>query len=58
MDDLKLFIRYVYKQLQYGIGCAQNHHHNKMQPRGGFGREGDLASLSSWYGSPFVDIDK
>lgn len=56
INDLKLVIRHVYKQLQCGLGCAKNH--NKTWPHGGFGREGDMASLSSWYYSLLVDTDK
>lgn len=47
MSDLKLVMRCVYKQLQCGLGCADNHMNNKTWPQEGFGREGDLASLSS-----------
>lgn len=58
MNDLKLVMRHVYKQLQCGIGCAKSQKNNKIWPHRGFGREGDLASLSSWYDSPFVYTDK
>lgn len=34
MNDLKLVVRQVYKQLQYGLGCAKNCHHNKTWPHG------------------------
>lgn len=43
MSDLKLVMRCVYKQLQCGLGCADNHMNNKTWPQEGFGREGDLA---------------
>lgn len=34
---------------------AKNHKNNKTWPHGDSEREGDLASLSSWYDSPFVE---
>ena len=55
INDLKLVIRHIHKQLQCGIGSAENHKNSKTWPHGDFGREGDLASLSNWYDSPFVE---
>lgn len=47
MNDLKLVVRHMYKQLQCGLGCAGNHMNNKTRPHKEFGREGDLASSIS-----------
>lgn len=58
MKDLKLVMRHVYKQLQCRIGCVKSQKNNKIWPHRGLGREVDLASLSSWYDSPFVYTDK
>ena len=55
MNDLKLVIRHVHQQLQCEIGSAKNRKNSKTWPHEDFEREGDLASISSWYDSPFVE---